>query len=261
MYIFYRSEFIGLIHNYYNRLFFNEWNTQIYEGESNENLKNFTSRNLLYTKWTAEHHGRYGVLIHDSYPDVRLFHSPLRGCFPSRWLQLLQWSLVSQLGVSGQAVTEVTPFMNFLLHSYTCCSDRHASPYWTFIRRWISMGFNPSLLKKRMTERCFSLVHVASEAAILHYCCAVMLYSCIVLPPVGHSSNREYHYCQLTGQLSHVSKFYRTFKVLTGLSLVCVSPVLSLKPVFCPHTVICVLWTDLRTNGDFFPLYSINWLL
>ena len=39
--------------------------------------------------------------------------------------------------------------MNFLVHSYTCCSDRHASPYWTFIHRWISMGFTTSLLKKR----------------------------------------------------------------------------------------------------------------
>ena len=106
------------------------------------------------------------MLIHDSYPDVRLFHSPLRGDFPSRWLQLLQWPLVSKLGVPDQSVTEVAPFMNFLLHSYTCCSERHASPYWTFIRRWISMGFNPSLLKKRMTERCSSLVHVASGAAI-----------------------------------------------------------------------------------------------
>jgi len=28
------------------------------------------------------------------------------------------------------------------------------------------MGFTPSLLKKRMTERCSSLVHVASGAAI-----------------------------------------------------------------------------------------------
>jgi hypothetical protein len=43
----------------------------------------------------------------------------------------------------GQSVTELMPFMNFLVHSYTCCSDRHAPPYWTFIRRWISMGFHP----------------------------------------------------------------------------------------------------------------------
>ena len=54
----------------------------------------------------------------------------------------------------GESVTELMPFMNFPVHSYTCCSDRHASPYWTVIRRWISMGFTPSLLQKRMTERC-----------------------------------------------------------------------------------------------------------
>ena len=73
-----------------------------YEGESNENLKYFLSRNLQTLYGTAEHRGRYGVLIDDSYPDVRLFHSLLRGDFPSRWLQLLQWSLVSLLGVPDQ---------------------------------------------------------------------------------------------------------------------------------------------------------------
>jgi len=66
----------------------------------------------------------------------------------------------------GQSVTELMPFMNFLLHRYTCCSGRHASPYWTVIGRWISVGFSPSLLQKRITERCSSLVHVASGAAI-----------------------------------------------------------------------------------------------
>ena len=114
------------------------------------------------------YHGRYGVLIHDSYPDVRLFCSLLRGDFPSRWHQLLQWPLVSLLDVPDQVenVTELMPFMNFLVHLYTCCSDRHASPNWTSICRWILMGFTPSLLKKRLTERCSSLVHVASRAAI-----------------------------------------------------------------------------------------------
>ena len=51
---------------------------------------------------TAEHHGRYGVLIHDSYPDVRLFLSLLRDEFSSRWFQLLQCPLVSPLGVPDQ---------------------------------------------------------------------------------------------------------------------------------------------------------------
>jgi len=79
------------------------------------------------------YHGRYGVLIRDSYPDVRLFHSLLCGDFPSRWLQLLQCPLLSLLGVPDQVeespVTELMPFVNFLVHSYTCCSDRHTSPY------------------------------------------------------------------------------------------------------------------------------------
>jgi len=66
----------------------------------------------------------------------------------------------------GVSVTELMPFVNFLFHLYISCSDRHASPYWTPIRRWISMGFTPSLLKKRMRERCSSFVHVASGAAI-----------------------------------------------------------------------------------------------
>ena len=60
-----------------------------YEGVSNENLK------YLFIFY----HGRYGVLIRDSYPDVRLCRSLLCGDFPSRWLQLLQWPLVSLLGV------------------------------------------------------------------------------------------------------------------------------------------------------------------
>ena len=47
-----------------------------------------------------------------------------------------------------ESVTELMPIMNFLLHLYTCCSDRRASLYWTLIRRWISVGFTPSLLKK-----------------------------------------------------------------------------------------------------------------
>jgi hypothetical protein len=47
----------------------------------------------------------------------------------------------------------------------------------------------------------------------LRYYCAVVLHSCIVLPPVGHSSNHEYHCCQRTRQSKCVSNFYRTFKV------------------------------------------------
>ena len=116
---------------------------------------------------TAEHHGRYGVLIYDSRAAV-LFAVTRRFSFT------VASSAATASGVTrrcawpgrGQSVTELMPFMNFLVHSYTCCSDRHASPYWTLIRRWISMGSTPSLLKKWMTECSSSLVHVASGAVI-----------------------------------------------------------------------------------------------
>ena len=44
----------------------------------------------------------------------------------------------------------------------------------------------------------------------LHYYCTVVLHSCILLTPVGHSSNHEYHCCQLTRQSSCVSNCYCT---------------------------------------------------
>jgi hypothetical protein len=43
------------------------------------------------------------------------------------------------------------------------------------------------LLRKRMTERCSSLVHVASGAAILNWYCGSVSLVCSMLPLVGHS--------------------------------------------------------------------------
>ena len=119
----------------------------------------------------------------------------------------------------GESVTELMLFMNFLVHSYTCCSDRHASPYWTFIRRWISMGFTTSLPKNGWQNAVLLWCSLQAGPPSLHCYCAVVLHSCIVLPPVGHSSNHEYHCCQLTRQLSCVSNFYHTIKVFIWLSL------------------------------------------
>ena len=55
----------------------------------------------------------------------------------------------------GKSVTELMPFMNFLVHWHTCCSDRHASPYWISISRWILMAFTTSLLKKNDDRTLF----------------------------------------------------------------------------------------------------------
>jgi len=130
--------------------------------------------NILYLViyWTvygaAEHHGRYDVLIHDSYPDVWLFHSLLCGDFPSRWLNCcngLWCHYMVCLTRSRRVCYRTNAIYELLVHSCTCCSDSHASPYWHSIRWWILMGFTPSLLKKLITECCSSLVHVGSGAA------------------------------------------------------------------------------------------------
>jgi hypothetical protein len=47
-----------------------------------------------------------------------------------------------------------------------------------------------------------------------------VLHSCIILPPVGHSSYHEYHYCQLKRQTSCVLNFYCNFNFLIWISLV-----------------------------------------
>jgi hypothetical protein len=93
-----------------------------------------------------------------THPDMRLYHALLRGDFPSRWLQLLPCPLVSTRCAwsgRGESVAELTSFGNFLLHSNICCSDGHASPYWTSIRRWISVGFTPSPRKKTNDRTLF----------------------------------------------------------------------------------------------------------
>ena len=120
----------------------------------------------------------------------------------------------------GESVTELMPFMNFLVNSYTCCNDRHASPYRTFIRRLISLGFAPSLLKKRMTEHCSTSMHVASEAAIftLLLCrCVAFLHRTVTCRPLFKPS---VSLLSTYRQSTSVSNFYRTFKVFIWLSLV-----------------------------------------
>jgi len=85
----------------------------------------------------------------------------------------------------GQSVTELMPFMNFLIHSYTWCSDRHASSYWTFIRWWISMGFTPSLLKKKDDRMLFFFGACCKRGRHLYTTTAP---SCCIPAPYCHLS-------------------------------------------------------------------------
>jgi hypothetical protein len=85
----------------------------------------------------------------------------------------------------GESVTELTPFRNFLLHSYTCCSDRHASHYWTSIRRWVSIGFTPSL-RKKTNDRTLFLFGACCKCGRLLY--TIVAPSCCVPPSYCHLS-------------------------------------------------------------------------
>jgi len=67
------------------------------------------------------------------------------------------------------------------------------------------MGFTPSLLKKQLTEAILLWCMFQDRQPYLQYYCTVVLHSCTVLPPIGHSSNHEYHCCQLTKQSSFVA--------------------------------------------------------
>ena len=142
----------------------------MYEGESNENLKYFLSRNLLNTKGTQWLH----FSMQSPLRAMQVWRAAISFNVTRRFSFTMASTAAMRSGVTtgcawpgrGESVTEIMPFINFLVHSYNCCSDRHVSPYWTFIHQWISMGFTPSVLKKRMTEFCSSLVHVAKGAAI-----------------------------------------------------------------------------------------------
>ena len=83
--------------------------------------------------------------------------------------------------------------------------------------RWIS---HLHYLKNGWHNAVLRWCMLQSGPPYLHYYCAVVLHSCILLTPFGHSSNHEYHSYQLTRQSSCVSNFYRTFKVFIWLSLV-----------------------------------------
>ena len=192
-------------------------------GWAHENLKYFLSHNLLYTIWNCK--TSWTIWCADPW----LISRCATISFPVTWH--FSFTMASTAAMAsgvitqcawpgwGESVTELMPCMNFLVQLYTCCSDRHASPYSTSIYRWISMGFSPSLLCSVLyAVLLWCMLQVGLPS--LHYYCTVMLHSCIVLPPVGHSSNHGYRCCQLKRQSSHVSNFYHTFKVFIWLSLI-----------------------------------------
>jgi len=101
-------------------------------------------------------------------------------------------------------------------------ADMHQRPELPFVDefRWVSpLHFVKNEWQNAVPLWCM----LQAGPPFLHYCCAVVLRSSIVLPAVGHSSNHEYHCCQLTKQSSGVSNFYHTFKLFIWLTVVLVA--------------------------------------
>jgi hypothetical protein len=109
--------------------------TSLYEDESSVNLKYLWNCRISWTIWCAD------PWLISRCAAVSFTVTPR---FSFTMASTAAVALDSLLGVPDEveeSVTQQIPFINFLVHSYTCCSDRHASTYWTFIRRWISGGF------------------------------------------------------------------------------------------------------------------------
>jgi hypothetical protein len=102
------------------------------------------------------------------------------------------------LGNRNASLTELTDMHHHTGHSFV---DEF---------RWVSPLH---YLKNRGQNAVILWRMLQARPPSLHYYCAILMHSCIVLPTFSHSSTHEYHCCQLTRQSSRVSNFYCTFKV------------------------------------------------
>ena len=144
--------------------------------------------------------------------------------FPSRWLQLLQMAsgVTTQCAWPGrvESVTRTNALheTSESTRTFAVVTDMHHRTELSFVDefRWVSpLHYSKNGWQNAVLLWCMLQVGPPT----LHHYCAIVLHSCIVLPPVGNSSSHEYHCCQLTRQSSCVSNFYRTFKVFVWLSL------------------------------------------
>jgi hypothetical protein len=88
----------------------------------------------------------------------------------------------------------------------------------------------------------------------LHYYWAVVLHSCTVLPPLGHSSNHEYHCCQLIRQ----SSVFQIFIALLGFSFDCTSYLRNLI-IYIPYNWYVNECSSLVVSLDVFRRTVIAW--
>jgi hypothetical protein len=100
--------------------------TDTYEGESNENLTH-----LIFFISQFTEHKRY-TMTSFFYAVSIAFHTrvpALRKCMDTSRKKFFWLDLSHSCTACYTSSSYLKDFMNFLVHSYTCCSDRHASPY------------------------------------------------------------------------------------------------------------------------------------
>jgi len=113
-----------------------------------------------------------------------------------------------------------TPFLSFSVHSYTCVRLIHMSPYWILIRRWISVGFAPSLNKNLTTLRCSCLVHCCKGTVICWTFSQVPMRAAgVPMPSIGSSRSPSSHTLHTMISVLHAI-FNTTFPVFHWTVLV-----------------------------------------
>jgi len=177
----------------------------MYEGESNENLKYFLffiMDNMVC--WSMTHIQMCGYFIHCY--EVIFLHDGFN-CCNDLWHHFSVCLTRSRrVCYRTNAVHELPSPLVHLLWWQTCITilNFHLSTNFNGFHH-----FNIKIKEWQNTVLLWCMLQVRPPS--LHYYCAIVLHSCIVLPPVSHSSNHEYRCCHLTRQSSCVSNFYRTF--------------------------------------------------
>ena len=152
------------------------------------------------------------IFLHDGFNCCNALWCQYRVCLTGSW----------RVCYRTDAVHELPSALVHLLYWQTCIAILNFHSSMNFD------AFHPCF--NAVILRC--MLHAGPPS--LHYYCAVVFHSCIALPPVGHSSNHQYHCCQLKRQWSCVSNFYRTFNFFIWLSLVIlVSDVWTLRTGTC----------------------------
>jgi hypothetical protein len=113
----------------------------------------------------------------------------------------------SDFGPVEQHPWHSTRFVNFPLHLYICCRDKHTLPYRSFTQWWISIGLFPLLTKNWISERFSSYMHPSNRACFFGRS-ADMKAALQHLSYTVHASNECWWFDMHTVAHSRISVFF-----------------------------------------------------